>query len=130
MKITQTTVADLIKSDIDIDVVDDIDESVYVGFVGPLKLTDVGKATFAALMPVKVEIIRDRKDLGDVAIVLIDGSCGDGQEEREAALLKMAYELFWGAAGYCSQEQYERWFRIEEEEPLELLHKLGDKKGV
>ena len=120
MKVTETTVGELIRMEKDIDVVDDIDESVYVAMSGPIRLTPVGEATFAALMPVRVEIVEGRKEMADVAIIQIEGSCGDGQEEREAALLKMAYELFWGHAGYCSEEQYARWFLSGEEEPIHV----------
>ena len=128
MTSTKATVGALIRMDIDIDVVDDIDESVYVAMSGPIRLTAVGEATFAALMPVRVEIVRGRDHMDDVAIIQIDGSCGDGEETREAALLKMAYELFWGHAGYCSEEQYERWFRAEEEDPLERMKKMRKAK--
>jgi len=123
MRVTQTTVRGLLKMKKDIDVIDDIDESVYVTMSGPIRLSAVGKAKFAALMPVHVEIYEDDPDRDDFALIRIEGSVGDGETEKESALLKQAYELFWGAAGFCTPAQYGAWF---DQDPLATVRK-GEK---
>ena len=117
MRVTETTVRGLLKMNKDIDVIDDVDESGYGAMVGPIRLSAVGKAKFAALMPVHVEIYEDDPDREDYALIRIEGSVGDGDTEKESALLKMAYELFWGAAGFCTPAQYDARF---EEEPVKV----------
>ena len=91
-------VKDLLKEDIDIDVCDDYDESCYIAFCGPLKLTAAGEKRF------KSALERDVKLHIDIAIL-------HAEDDREVNELK---ELFWSAAGYCADRDYQKWFDEEE----------------
>lgn len=87
-------VRDLLKEQIDIDVCDDYDERCWIAFCGPVKLTAKGKRVFASVLKLPIEFHND--------IVIL--KCSDA---KEASLLK---KLFYGAAGYITQEEYDELF--------------------
>ena len=97
------TVKDLIKMDIDIDVCDDVCESLYIAFCGKLKLTKKGKRKFEKVLSLPVTI-RD-----DIAIIHVD----DNDEKVWKNNLKEAKEFFYAAAGYCLDRDYVAWFKEE-----------------
>lgn len=88
-------VSDLLKMDVDIDVVDDLCEELYIAFCGPMELTECGVKEFGEVLNYEVTID------DDIAVIHID--CDDE--------LRMAKELFDSLAGYCSCEDYDAWFR-------------------
>ena len=92
-------VKDLLVKEIDIDVYDNVVEELGIAFCGAMELTDEGKEKFADVLEYDIEI---NEDYG-VAIVDIDY---DDWEDR----LKKAKRLFYSLAGYCSEENYNRWF--------------------
>lgn len=98
-----TTVGDLLKKDIDIDVYDDVCEELSIAFCGPLHLTVDGYAQFSGALDLPVEFF------GDHAIVHVDGP-GNSWRKR----LEVALDLFESAAGYCTDDEYRRWFAVEE----------------
>ena len=84
----------------DIDVYDDVCEELGICFCGPMGLTEDGKAHFAEVLEYDIDV-----DLHPCAsaVVHIDG---DGWKKR----LRKAEEFFYSAAGYCADEDYQRWF--------------------
>lgn len=94
------TVRDFIEMDIDIDVVDDVCEELYIAAVCPIVLTELGKATFKEILDLQVTVT------DDVAILHID----DPEDRVWVRRLKKAREFFEAAAGYVSCEQHDAWF--------------------
>lgn len=95
-------VREFIKRDIDVDVVDDVCESLCIGFVGPQGLTEAGKRHFEDALDLKIELDEEES----TAVVLIDGP-------GWKAKLRAAKELFVSAAGYCPESDYNHWFADE-----------------
>ena len=90
-------VKELITQDVDVDVYDNICESIAIAFVGPIELTETGKEQFGETLDLEVEIS------GDTATVIIP-------ETDWTHKLKNAKQFFYAAAGYCSIENTEKWF--------------------
>lgn len=97
-------VKDLLPMEIDIDVYDDVCEELGIAFCGPMRLTPEGERQFAEVLNYEIKI----QTFGGMmnAIVQIDG---DGWKKR----LKKAIEFFHSAAGYCSCEDYDKWFILD-----------------
>jgi hypothetical protein len=91
-------VRDLITDEIDIDVYDDYTEELCIAFVGPLRLTNNGESKFAEVLNYDITI------KGGNCIVHCDN---DHQ-------LKKACEFFNAAAGWCSEDDYDKWFELNE----------------
>lgn len=87
-------VKDLIREDIDIDVIDDYDERCWIAKCGAYKLTDEAVQKFHRVLDIDVDM-RD-----DIAVL----HC---ETEREAEECK---DFFLSLAGYCAAEDYDRWF--------------------
>ena len=102
MSTTTMPIREFIKQEVDIDVLDDICEELYIAFVGPLDLTDEGEMYFADVLGMEIEV-RD-----DIAVVHINKN-----HWRER--LSKAKEFFEAAAGYCANDDYEKWFKDEED---------------
>ena len=99
-------VRDFIKQDISVDVVDDVCEELYIAFDGPVTLTDEGKDHFDFALSLDVEMHSPCQD-DILAIVHVDDEFFPDLWEFR---LEKAKEFFYAAAGYCSIEDYERWF--------------------
>ncbi len=100
------TIRDLISMEIDIDVYDDVCEELGIAFCGPQKLTEEGEREFAEIMDYPVKINVNSYGGLPAAIVLID----DPDEKVWKDRLRKAKRFFDGAAGYCSCDNYDRWF--------------------
>ena len=94
-------VKDLLKLDIDIDVYDDICDELEIAFVGPAQLTDEGYAEFKDVL--EAEVLMNEIDGYCVVI------CDDVPEWHKK--LKLVTRLFHSLAGYCSEKDYDRWFK-------------------
>lgn len=94
------TVRDLIQQDIDIDVYDDVDESLGIAFCGPLALTEDGELHFEEALGLEISLVNN------VAIVGVD----DDDEKTWKRRLKIAKEFFEAAAGYCLDVDFQKWF--------------------
>lgn len=92
-------IKELLDKEIDIDVYDDVTETLGIAFCGPAKLTKTGEKYFAAALDLDVELFDDH------AIVHVDGQEGVWQKNFEAAS-----EFFHAAAGYCAESSYNEWF--------------------
>ena len=105
-------VKDLLKMDVDVDVYDNITEELAIAFCGAVELTDEGKFYFEVILNRDVELYEEN----GVAIV----DCDDEFFPNERGVsglttnefyLDMAKELFYSAAGYCTEEKYNRFFK-------------------
>lgn len=92
-------VKDLLKKDIDIDVYDNVCEELGIAFCGPQELTEEGRKHFGRALNLDVELT------DKCAIVDVDGPEGEWQKN-----LRQAKLLFASIAGYCSVENWNKWF--------------------
>lgn len=92
-------VRDLMSMDIDIDVVDDVTEELYIAFCGAYKLSPEAEEHFSEALNYDAEM------LDDIVIIHVDAP-GDEWKDR----LAKAKELFYSLAGYCDAEDYDKWF--------------------
>ena len=97
-------VKDLLKMEIDIDVVDDVCEELWIAFCGAMDLTEEAQEKFAEVLEYEVTFSGSGNDM--IAIIHIDDPNDDVWESR----LEKAQELFWALAGYCDADDYDRWF--------------------
>lgn len=88
------TIKDLLREEIDIDVMDTYDERCWIAFCGPCKLKAKGEARFADILDLPIQ------HHGNVIALLTDSAI-------EAADCK---ELFYSHAGFCSQSTWDEWF--------------------
>lgn len=91
-------VKDLIREDIDIDVIDDYDGRCWIAKCGAYKLTDAGEQMFHRVLDIKVNI----EQVGTQKVSVLH--C---ETEREANECKV---FFLSLAGYCAADDYDRWF--------------------
>ena len=90
------TVRDLlIIDDVDVDVCDDYDERCYIAYCGGYNLTDEGVKEFADALDIEATGF-----CGGFATLHCE--CG---EQAEACK-----ELFNSLAGYCSADDFDKWF--------------------
>lgn len=91
-------IRNLLKQEIDIDVYDDATEELGIAFCGPQELTEEGEREFADVLDYECSI-------GDQCVIIhVDGE--DWEHKLERAEL-----LFESMAGYCSAEQFDKWFK-------------------
>lgn len=87
---------------IDIDVIDDVTDDLWIAFCGPMRLTDEGAKEFESVLDLDIMVYHRWR--GDVACVCLDGL--DNWEELE----KKCIEFFEAMAGYCTVEEWDKWF--------------------
>lgn len=97
------TVRELLKTDKDIDIYDNVCEELGIAVCCPLELTPEGEKEFEEVLGYPVEINPCSYGGYPAAILLIDGS--DWEDK-----LKKAERFFYSAAGYCNCYDYDRWF--------------------
>lgn len=95
----------------DIDVYNNVTDDGGVAYCPPLFLTEEGEKEFAEVLNYKIEVDEDNKSAEVI--------CDDEEEHTPWQLKKRkAEKLFWAAAGYCSEEDYELWFSLENQEKV------------
>ena len=97
-------VRDLIEQEICVDVFDDVCEELYIAMDGPICLTEDGEKKFSEVLDYGVKLHFNGQDI--VGIVNVDDEEGKWQKKLEKAKC-----FFESAAGYCSVEEYEKWFK-------------------
>lgn len=103
MKMKEMKVADFIAvKDYDVDVYDNVCESLAICACLPIKLTRAGKREFADVMEMTINADFD----GGIAVVDVDDVEGVWQGK-----LKRAKMFFYAAAGYVADDDYQKWFR-------------------
>ena len=96
-------VRELLKQEIDIDVYDDYTEELGIAFCGPMKLTKEGQEYFKDVLDYDI-IVYTNNDLQEAVVQVGDY---DDAEDR----FDKACELFNSMAGYCSDTNYNKWFK-------------------
>ena len=110
-------VSDLLLFDNDIDVYDNVCESLAIAFCNPFDddevhewseyLTERGMRQFDKVLDYPIEIVGN--DYGmDIPCAILDVDDVDDKVWR--ARLSLAKRFFYAAAGYCSCEDYDKWF--------------------
>lgn len=118
------TIKDFLKLDnVSIDITDNYDESLSIAYESGYKLTKAGEDYFKDILDMEVEVPVGR---GDYAIIQLDHIYDNWEEPEEDTeefekltnahgdiahpLHWKCYDLFEGLAGYCSTDDYDRWF--------------------
>lgn len=99
-------VADLIRQEIDIDVYDDVCEELAIAFCGPMILSEEGKKKFSEVMDYEITLVPHSYGGLPAYIVHVD----DPEDSVWEARLGKAKEFFQAAAGYCSCDDFDKWF--------------------
>ena len=97
------TVREFIRGDGDIDIVDDVCEDLWIAVCRPVLLTEEGEREFSEVLNYEVEI---RKH--NIAVLLIN------QYKDWEHKLKKAEKFFCAHAGYCSDEDWDKWFYLQD----------------
>lgn len=97
------TVRDLLLTSEDVDIANDATDALFPALCPPLYLTPEGEKHFARALDIPVELH------DGCAVLLIDG-------DSWKASYRAARELFTAGAGYCSCEDWDRWFYEDEPE--------------
>lgn len=100
-------IRDFIKQEICIDVYDNVCEELAIAFDGPVFLTDSGKRKFKDVLGYEIVLHNNGADI--VGIVDVD----DDDEAVFERKLRKAREFFESLAGYCTVDEYKRWFEVE-----------------
>ena len=93
-------IKDFIKMEIDIDVYDNVEESLAIAFCGPAELTAEGKRKFAEALEYDIDV--DER----YGAAVVDVDCPDWTNK-----LTEAKAFFYAAAGYCREDLYDKWFK-------------------
>ena len=94
-------IREFIKLERDIDVYDNVVEELGIAFCGPLELTEEGREHFAEVLDYDIEIYEGPR----YSSAVIDIDTDDWKHK-----LRKAKEFFYSAAGYCADEDWNRWF--------------------
>lgn len=89
-------VKDLLAMDICVDVADDYDERLWIAFDGAVNLTEIGVDVFKEALDLEVKLTTPSD-----ALIL----CKNAKEAE------IAKELFESLAGYCTEDEWELWFK-------------------
>lgn len=112
-------VRDLMRVMNDIDVYDNVCEALAIAFCNPFDdedvhdwdeyLTEEGMKLFGDVLDYPMNI--NEYDMGmDMPCAIVD--IEDDDETVWKKRLRMARKLFESAAGYCSCEDYDKWFKM------------------
>ena len=85
----------------DIDVYDNVCEEIAIAYCGGYTLTEEGTEHFKDALEMEIDVIE--RDC--IAIVDVDDEEGIWQKK-----LKKAKEFFYSIAGYCSDNNFDKWF--------------------
>lgn len=96
-------IREFIKMDIDIDVVDDYCEELYIAFCGPLGLTAAGETAWADVLDMDIDITHIG-GYNPIAVVLVEDS-----EQK----MQRAKDFFESVAGFCPASDWDKWFVFE-----------------
>ena len=100
------TVKDLLPMEIDIDVYDDVCEDLGIAFCGPCVLTDAGREEFKEVMDYEITLVPHSYGGCPAYIVHVD----DADDRVWKHKLRKAKKFCDSFAGYCSCEDFEKWF--------------------
>lgn len=98
------TIRELMKHDIDIDVYNNITDDEAVALVCPMELTEEGEQEWGDVLNYIVEVNTDGNYSYAICI------CDDNPNIKWQTKKKRLTNFLWSAAGYCSEENYDKWF--------------------
>jgi len=98
-------VRELLEKEIDIDVYDNVCEELSIAFCGPVKLTAEAEEKFANVLDLDVMMQEDSRWYNWAVV--------DCDKENWRELVEDASYLFSALAGFCAQEDYDRWFIVD-----------------
>ena len=104
------TIKEFLKQDVDMDVIDDYSDDLWIAFCGPMELTPAGVKRYGAVLDLPVEF-RYRPGWGDTAAVVLLNDNPDCER-----LERKCIDLFESLAGYCTEKQFYARFREVEPE--------------
>ena len=112
-------IKELIKKDIDIDVYDNVtQEIVAISFAGPVGLTEEGRKYFKETLEYEVKLYEEE---GWASV-----KCNDQEPEiKWLTKAKKAQKFFFACAGYCSVEDYDKWFKTDKKITKEMINDLN-----
>ena len=97
-------VRELMRQDIDIDVYDKVTDELGIAFCGAMELTEEGEKEWGDVL--EYDFTLENGFGGIIAMIDVDG---DDWEER----VSRAKAFFYSLAGYCSSDDYDKWFVCE-----------------
>lgn len=97
-------VKDLLAARRDVDVFDNYTEDLAVAYCGA-QLTEEGRVEYADVLELEFEYVGDD---AAVALVMVDNDIDSEMVVRKK--LRKAMDMFYGMAGYCSQEKFDKYF--------------------
>ena len=98
-------VKELIAMVIDIDCYDNVMEEIGIAYCGPMALTEEGQKKFAEVMEYECEILKNPVGYS-VCIIKVDDDPNVPWTEK----LYKAKEFFLSIAGYCDDDDFNKWF--------------------
>ena len=97
-------VKELMGMEIDIDICDDYDNSLFIAFCGAMRIKPEGKKEWADVLKYDIEL----DSTYPVATLRVSV---DSEKETERRLSR-AKKFFYSLAGYCADKDFEKWFEI------------------
>lgn len=92
-------IKDLLTREIDADVADEYDERLYIAYVGPVRLTDLGKKEFKDVLEYNATIFESLPyNCLNISIQTMTA--------KEANRAKKFFEML---AGYCPESEYNKY---------------------
>lgn len=99
------TIRELMKYEIDIDVYNNITDDEAVALVCPMELTEEGDKEWGDVLDYIVEVSTEGNYPYAICI------CDDNPDIKWQIKKKRLTKFLWSAAGYCSEENYNKWFK-------------------
>lgn len=87
----------------DVDVVNDTIDGYFCALCRPIQLTEAGEIHFE----IALNLIVKYESENNVIMICVD----DSDEKTWKKNYRAAREFFEAAAGYCREEDYDRWFK-------------------
>lgn len=104
MKIT-ISIRDFLKLNDDIDVSDDYADDFCIAYCGPMELTEEGEKEFSDILDLNITVYPQYCE------AVVNGIENGVQHMRVA-------KFFYALAGYCTEESYDKWFRMVEDDEV------------
>lgn len=98
------TIREFIKQEIDIDICDNVYDSYYPAFCGPVHLTEEGEKEFADVLDYEITPYVNE------CIAIVDVDYYDNYAEAH----RKAKYFFTALAGYVDDDLWNKWFYFEE----------------
>ena len=95
-------IRELLSQEIDIDVYDNVCDDIGIAFCGPMEVTPEGEKEWADVLDYDFKLSNYCGNT--VALVNVDFPDWEHRIDR-------AKQFFWSIAGYCSCDDYDRWFK-------------------